>query len=159
VTERSAGPENFVCISCANFFCRKIWCEFRLFLPRQIWGGKSRNPASCSPAWRRPPALQRRIICAHWVISPDELRSVGSMERVIVHAADSSAACGYIPRRAHTGRAPGPGGRARPWPMPLSLAGNGVRCRPSNLASAFASRRVTIVAVLRFICGLILCRA
>eukprot|EP00966_Prymnesium_polylepis_P184447 4275256-Prymnesium_polylepis.1 len=37
----------------------------------------------------RPPALQRRLVCAHWASCSDDRRSVGSMEVGSLQAADT----------------------------------------------------------------------
>eukprot|EP00966_Prymnesium_polylepis_P190860 4423306-Prymnesium_polylepis.1 len=62
-----------------------------------------RSTAACPPCIRRfraRRAAQCRLVCIHWASCPDEQRSVGSMERVVVHAADSSAASQLHPSRS-----------------------------------------------------------
>eukprot|EP00966_Prymnesium_polylepis_P142057 3280677-Prymnesium_polylepis.1 len=60
-------------------------------------------------------AAQRRLVCIHWASCPDEQRSVGGLETMIVHAADSSAASQLHPSQsAYRKRAGSSSGHFRP---------------------------------------------
>ena len=83
---------------------------------RAVWRARSniRSSTRVLPAARRstaayPPSIhrfrarraaQRRLVCIHWASCPDEQRSVGSIETMILDAADSSAASQLHPSQS-----------------------------------------------------------
>ena len=94
--------------------------------PLRRRGGRRRCSARCSPAGRRPPALQRKRGITHWASSPGERRPLTRMETGGLHAYLCSDSSQLHPSLRDSSAVP----RRPSEAMPLSLAGNGVRWMP-----------------------------